>query len=341
MRYFATFISGTQEIIKQILQERFADLEIVELMDGAVEFETKTAYANLHLYCMNNIFLVLDKKKTRSTNAIEDLMRQTVMAPLDKRLIGGNSTKMHTFRIVTSFENQLVSVNKTLKQKLEKVLAKLSKLQVEKSKSDVEFWFLFRSEGVCYFLKRLTKHTAYDKILAKGELHPELAYMMCKLSQPKHTDVVLDPFCGSGAIPFQRCKKFPFSKILAFDVKKDAVATAKKKLKNCQNVSTLQLDVENLLSKVEKASVDAIITDPPWGVFEELKGGVEKFYAAFVEKFKKVLKDGGHMIVLTAKKEEFTKILSTHKNLKLLNVYNILVSGKKAAIYQIKKLADE
>ena len=52
----ATFISGTQNIIRIILQESLKDLKINQMMDGAVEFETTISYDRLNFFCFNNIF---------------------------------------------------------------------------------------------------------------------------------------------------------------------------------------------------------------------------------------------------------------------------------------------
>jgi hypothetical protein len=52
-----------------------------------------------------------------------------------------------------------------------------------------------------------------------------------------------------------------------------------------------------------------------------------------------VLNVKGILVILTARKEEFENALSSMgTRLKMLNQYNILVSGKKAAIYKIVKL---
>jgi tRNA (guanine6-N2)-methyltransferase len=102
-----------------------------------------------------------------------------------------------------------------LKTKIEKLISSQSKLKLNRSSSNTEFWILYRTEWFCYFLKRLSKHTAYEKILNKGELRPEIAFLMNWLSDPDKNDIVLDPFCGNGSIPIRRALNFPAKKIFA------------------------------------------------------------------------------------------------------------------------------
>lgn len=86
----------------------------------------------------------------------------------------------------------------------------------------------------------------------------------------------------------------------------------------------------------ENDFISKIITDPPWGLYKDIKN-ITAFYALMMKEFVRVLKSGGIIVLLTARKNEFEKVLSKHKNLDLLEKYDILVSGKKSAIYKIKK----
>lgn len=58
-----------------------------------------------------------------------------------------------------------------------------------------------------------------------------------------------------------------------------------------------------------------------------------------LKEFIRVLKPGGLMVILIGQKELFEKVLTNFPDLQFVEKYNILVSGKKAAIYKIKKLS--
>lgn len=338
-RFLGTFISGTGEIVKGMLRQRLKDLNLIALPDGAAEFETSLPYSDLNLFCFNNIFLVLHKGElTDRETILDEYLKELLASQPDWAGVRENSSKIRSFRLVTSRQNRLVSVNSALREKLEKRIAKISGLRVDKSRPDTEFWLLSRSEGTCYFLKRLSRHTAYDKLLDPGELHPELAYMMCWLTVPKYTDTVLDPFCGYGAIPLQRCKRFPFSKLYAFDKNEQALGRTKEKLplKN-PNITVKNQDALALSRALPPESVDAVITDPPWGFFEDVNMELEEFYRKTLEQLDFVLKPGGKLALLTAKKEEFRRAAEKFPRLSFREEYNILVSGKKTGLYLLEK----
>ena len=103
-----------------------------------------------------------------------------------------------TFRVVFSKENELVKVNNERLTKIENKIAKLNNLKIDRANPDFEFWFFKRSEGHKFTGVRITKHPDYKTILAKGQLRPKLADILCLLSNPQKFDVVLDPFVGSG-----------------------------------------------------------------------------------------------------------------------------------------------
>lgn len=337
-RFFGTFISGTGEIVEGILRQRLKDLRILALLDGAVEFETAVPYSDLNLFCFHNLFWVLHKKEAPAEEPLDDYLRELLGAKAGWSEAGKNSPKIKSFRLVTSRQNQLVSVDPALRGSMEQKLSRLSGLRVDRSRPDTEFWVLSRSEGVFYFLKRLSRHMAYDKLLDPGELHPELAYMMCWLTAPKHTDVVLDPFCGYGAIPLQRARRFPFTKLYAFDNAEEPLARTREKLPR-KNPAILveRHDALALGEVLPPESVDAVITDPPWGIFQEVGMELGEFYRRMIRELELLLRPGGKLVLLTARGEELSEALKTAPALALQRKYHILVSGKKSGLYLLEK----
>lgn len=337
-RFFGTFISGTGEIVEELLRQRLKDLKILALLDGAVEFETGVPYSDLNLFCFHNLFLVIHKKEAPAEESLNGYLRELLAAGIDWSAAGKNSPKIKTFRLVTSRQNQLVSVDSALREKMEQRLSRLSGLRVNRSRPDTEFWLLSRSEGLCYFLKRLSRHTAYDKLLDPGELHPELAYMMCWLTSPKHTDVVLDPFCGYGAIPLQRSRRFPFARLYAFDNAEQPLARTREKLPRKNPDIAVELHDALALREILPAeSVDAVITDPPWGIFQEVGMELAEFYRRMLREFEFLLRPGGKLVLLTARGEELSQAEKAAPGLVLKKEYHILVSGKKSGLYQLEK----
>jgi tRNA G10 N-methylase Trm11 len=342
-RYYATFVSGFQRTVKDILETTVRDVVIVRLLDGAVVFETAVPFDSLRLFCFNNMFLVLHILEQKKNHDVIETHMKFVGKDRKIRLSAIQKTEtIRTFRIVTSNANRLVSVNEDLKRRLERVICKEMNLTPNRSKPDAEFWFLYRNEGFSFFLHRLSKHAPFDKTLRKGELLPQIAYMMCWLSEPQRSDIVVDPFCGYGSILRQRVH-VPFERFYAFDIKKEAVAITKalakttikeKPLKKCE-IRTF--DFFGMPQSFKQESVDKIITDPPWGIYEPLPLPVDQFFDDMVRICRTVLKPGGLLVVLAARKEEFALSVSRIREFTIVETADILVSGKKACVYKVKK----
>ena len=337
--FFGTFISGTGEIVRAMLEQRLKDSKILSLLDGAVEFETAVPYSDLNLFCFNNLFQVIYRGSLHEDKSLDGFLKKLLAEEKNWGELKKSSSKIQTFRLVTSRQNQLTAVDSSLREKLEKLLGKRTGLRVNRSKPDTEFWVLSRSEGVAYFLQRLSKHTAYDKLLDPGELHPELAYMMCWLSSPKYTDVVLDPFCGYGAIPLQRSKRFPFEKLYAFDIADKPLARTKEKLpRKNPHIIVERRDALMLDKVLPPESVDAVITDPPWGIYQEVGMELGEFYRRMLLQFDTVLKSGGKLVLLTAGEKELFAAMESVPEISLRQEYHILVSGKKTGLYLLEKM---
>jgi predicted RNA methylase len=261
-----------------------------------------------------------------------------------------------TFRIVTSVENKLVSVNGQVKTELEKVIANGTGLIPDRGGSGYEYLFLLRSEGYAFFLKRLTYHKAHEKVLRRGELRPELCYLLHYLSDPAADDRMLDPFCGSGAIPEARVKYFPCKAVYGADIDlsgvKDNVTEYKTMSGNgfqetdlirfkfdstAADVYYRQAGIASLHEWLPPASIDKIITDPPWGLYNAGED-IAALYENMLTQFERVLTDKGVIVLLTAQKELLRELLSDKRyNMKIEQAYDVLVSGKKAGVFVIKR----
>jgi tRNA G10 N-methylase Trm11 len=339
--YYATFVSGLQCIIEQVVKNRLKDIRVKKLLDGAVIFETACSYDKLNLFCFNNIFMVLDifDIKNEKNGIVSHVKR--VCQQKDSIFANPRTHKsIHSFRVITSYTNQLVPLNEKIKWNIEHVIAQKTKLLCNRSKPDTEYWFLYRNEGFSVFMERLTKHKSFDKTLHKGELQPQLAYLMCWMSHPDKSDIVLDPFCGYGSILEQRLKHFPIQNIYGFDIKREAVAISLNKIKGklLQPCTIKKLDIYTIFSVLSEKSIDKIITDPPWGMYEQLNMPIQQFYNDMMHIFCRLVKHNGSIILLTSKKEELIAAVSTVQKLVIIDSIHILVSGKKACIFHLKKM---
>jgi len=338
--YFSTFISGFDSLIKKLLPQNINDVKILKTLDGAILYESNCDIEKIKkIRYFNNSFLVLKKfeNQTGSSNMLNKMLEDTIATNfklINKNILHLNNKK--TFRIFTSFENKLTSVNNILLSKIEKIIEQNLHLKKDIKNPDCEFWYLWRSENIGFFMLRIT----YNKSkLEKGELSPELANILCLLSNPKADDVVLDPFAGSGAIPIERTKICKFKGIFALDKDQKIVQKLKAKIKKIRNKKIQKsffVKEKNFFdTNFEDEFFNSIITDPPWGFFEKIEGNIENFYTKILEKSFPILKKNGQLILLTARKNEFENCIKNFGKFKILEKYDILVSGKKCGAYVI------
>lgn len=335
--YFSTFITGTGEIIQKILTKKpQGKFRILSLLDGLVIFETSYPLRDIrNIRYFNNSFVLLHLFKKLEDDPLSYMIKEVLKNKKLSLLVSPYVSNAKTFKIVTSLENQTVSVNRELVKKLE---AKISAngLRVNIQNPDIELWFLARREGIGLFGLRITYPYFKDAPLEKGELRHQLAHILSLASQPTPADVVLDPFAGYGAIPIERAQSFPYKEIICVESNADLVKKLKKRVRESKKEIIIKQG-DALKLDLKDACVDKIITDPPWGIFKETDMPLAEFYTKMLKEFYRVLKSNGIAVILIGNRNVFNKILLTVTKLSLFETHNILVSGKKASIFVLRK----
>ncbi len=337
--YLSTFIAGLGGPVRRALEERLPGVRVELELDGLIVYEAggeTVAIRNLPFF--NNSFVVLKTfpglKPERGQEVLDEMLAAILR---DGDLRGRIPGRLKgTFRLATAWSNALTAVDRDLLEKVEARIAASGppgRLRPHRGRPDHELWLSYRSEGYGFLLLRLTRHTAYEKVLEKGELRPELAWMLCWLSEPREGELVLDPFCGSGAIPLMRASQFSRGLVLASDLDAALVEKLKARVKEGdlkRRIVVRQEDARHL-SRYADGSIHKIVTDPPWGLFQELEEGPETFYQEVLAELARVLIAGGLLVILLARGARLPG------ELEVVESWPILVSGKKAEILKLRK----
>lgn len=339
--YFSTYISGLGDIVEAALKEQLDECTILFKADTLILYSTKSPTQTVStLRFLNNTYVLLKSFQyiKDTVQSYNNVFKQTITDPhLPRKIHNILSSRKQSFRIIVSKDNQMLSPDKQVLRRLEDRLLENRNLSIDRSLPDLEFWFLIRHEGDGYFGLRITRHTAYEKILAKGELRPELSNLLCLLSEPTAQDVFLDPLAGSGSIPIERSTMCPYTKIYISDQDQEVIAKLKDKIQNLHKNNIIVYKHNALhLATYTNFSINKIVTDPPWGVHQGENLDLVQFYSSMLQSFEKILMENG-VIVLLVGRNSYIEDALKNCSLSLVSKFDILVSGRKASVYKIKK----
>lgn len=326
--YVSSFITGFQDVVKKDLVQRLPSCKVISIYDGLVHYQYAGNSRDLEkIIYFNNTFFVLKTWKGKGLNFHS--MVGAVSSEKKYYLINKG-----TFRVRFSQENQFTKVDKNIARRAEETVLQNSRLTLDRLSPTTEIWYSIRREGFAFCGQLITKREFTEKNLNKGELRPEIAYLISSFADIQKDDVILEPFCGYGSIPVQLVKKFHFSKLYASDIDNEKISmnSQKKQLKNNPCLDLRQADAFNL-SHIEDKSINLVITDPPWGFYEDI-GDVKTFYKKMFASFDRILKDEGRIVILSARKEELEEVIS-ELGYKIEACLHTLVNGKKAGLYKI------
>ena len=326
--FISSFITGFQHVVEKNLPQILAGVKILHVFDGLIHYQYAGDSHNLDkIIYFNNTFFVLKTMKGKGLNF--------------PSLVGAVSSEKKyylinkgTFRVRFQNENQFVKVDKNISKKAEETVLHNSKLHLDRLSPTTEIWYSIRREGFAFCGQLISKREFTEKNLNKGELRPEIAYLICCYADLKQDDVVAEPFCGYGSIPVQLIKKFRFQKLFVSDIDKEKISInmQKKQLKDNPQIE-LSVNDAFVLPQIIDRSVDVVITDPPWGYFEQIDD-IGEFYKKMFTSFKRILKENGRMIILSARKNEIEKA-ALEMNVQILSNLHTLVNGKKASLYKM------
>lgn len=340
--YFSSFIPGMGEMVRSALEQDLRGARVLGLWDGLALFSCDRPLQQIRsLRYLNNTWLLIHHFERQAQSAPAAMMQHLLRHPDLVRVPRWATQGSRTFRVVASEENQTISIPRDLLSKMESFLGYRLQMAERRSGADMEIWFLQRSEGFGLAGLRLTRGQAGEKGLRKGELRPELAYLLCRLADLRREDVLLDPCAGSGAIPLEALSSFPCQQVIAGDIDEESVLRMRQRLGRWgAKVRVLPLDAR-AMTEIKSASIDRIITDPPWGMFEARGSGeLEIFYREMLREFARALKPDGLAVVLMGQKEIFDRAVAAESLFSVLSRYDILVNGRKAAVICTQFSAD-
>lgn len=307
-QYLATFPAGCYGIIVKALKGFSVDeLTIIGHDDSSVTFSSPFRIEKLiELRFFTNIYFIVES-----------------LATLPESVLKGEY-----FRLMSLKDGAPQALDMAKRSSIENSIIKSLRLTANTHLSLNDFYLISRSDGSEFLGLRLSRARFKRESLQTGELRPELAHILCLAAGVKAKDSILDMFAGYGSIPLEAFRGFGCKQIIAADTQVLATRHENKHIK-WYTADACNLDF------IPNSSVHRIVTDPPWGIYDEKdERSLELLYAGFTAEMMRTLRPGGIAIVLTnwpSAEEHLTK------NFKLVAKWNVLVSGKKATIFKLQK----
>ncbi len=207
-------------------------------------------------------------------------------------------------------------------------------MRMVEDNADAEFWlWLSGSEALVGLrLSNATmRHRSYKREHLPASLRPTVAAAMGWLSQPTPDDIVLDPLCGAGTVIIERALLAPLKQALGGDIRKEAVAIARRNAQAAGVRASWQVwDARSL--PLDAGSVTRIITNLPFGKQIGTRQANADLYAELIREFGRVLSDDGLMVTLTSEDRLWNVILHEH-GWHVTKKVVIVVLGQPASIF--------
>uniref|UniRef100_A0A3Q1HJI2 THUMP domain-containing protein n=1 Tax=Anabas testudineus TaxID=64144 RepID=A0A3Q1HJI2_ANATE len=223
--------------------------------------------------------------------------------------------------------------------------------KADMTKFDIEVLLNIHNEEVVIGIA-LTEESLHRRNISHfgpTTLRSTLCYGMLRLCKPQASDIILDPMCGTGAIPLEGAIEFNSSFYIAGDNNDMAVnrtvnnichiqkRRADKGSAPCLPIDTVRWDLCSL--PMRTSSVDIIITDMPFGKRMGSRKKNWDLYPSCLREMARVCRPGtGKAVLLTQDKKCFAKAISRMGGLwRKLHTVWVNVGGLHAGVYLLKR----
>lgn len=157
--------------------------------------------------------------------------------------------------------------------------------------------------------------------LHRAGIKPSVAYALMQMADIKEGQTILDPFCGAGTIPMEVAYHYQNSvKIIGSDLYEDVIEGARNNARLNDLDKVIDYQVMNIFTIPDNLNerVDAIISNPPYGVKSATKSNIRKLLRTFVTHSSKLLKEGGKMVILMERADMFRQTVLRTKLFKII-----------------------
>ena len=335
--FCGTFAPGLEGLIEKYLEKRSKNIKIIQKAHGLIFFESTYSLHELRqLKVFNALYLVIVKLQDGD---FFDLSKRIQRVLANKKDTIRSYIKNKKFNLFFFENGKSLKINDEIYFSIADSIR--DSLGIHKSSNDgqLDISVIKRSDIGVFAGIKIIKDETIGK--TRGMLPFALSYLISWYSEPKPDDVICDPFFGYGGLAEARAKGFPFKKYIISDKSietKQFMVDFKKKLSNVEFYTS---DVMTDGFKAESNTVSRVLTDPPWGDFENIDQ-IDNLYINIIKEVNRVLKYGGKAVLIVSRDlSNFVSMKASsgeYGKWKIFDRIDILISGKKASILKLEKI---
>jgi 23S rRNA G2445 N2-methylase RlmL len=192
--------------------------------------------------------------------------------------------------------------------------------QYQNENAWLEVWLtIYSKTAVCgvRLSDRTMRHRSYKLEHVAASLRPTVAAAMVRLAGIGPSMTVLDPMCGAGTILAEaidvarKRSKAGRVRVIGGDIDPNAVFITSQNLQKVGPIDLARWDSRAL--PLESASVDRIISNPPFGKQLESVEKIGPLYEAASREWDRVLRPGGRAVFIVMEQEALASALKARR----------------------------
>lgn len=335
MRYLIQFPAGTGDLILDAIFPYVGNFKVHYRDDSALIFDSQVPEHKVAgiPFAKNSFAVIASTPRRGIAKGVTQLGR---LASSSK--FPSSSLRNSKFRTMIQIDGGLAAIDRNIKAGLERSISAKTRQRVEPRGMCQEYWVIGRTDlNELLLCARLPKQKRAPK--SRGSISHELSAMLVAASRPSAQDFFLDPFGGSGSFALARAESSARNIWYSDTNLQEFERDFPRELSSDRRVKFLNDDAL-ALNSVSDGQIDVIVTDPPWGEYDDIGIPYKEFARAMAKSFSRVLnKENGRFVILTSRKtartleSEFVKggfsVNSTHEILVNGHPATVLVGARK------------
>jgi len=349
MIFIALCAQGLEGTACRELKERVADAAILDQGRGAVLFSAAEAEtpALLSLHSIDDLFAQvvvvddLDPRRSPLAALIKAIRAAPEIEPAMALRRRGRGSHV-TFRVMSQVEGQQPYRRVDAQRAAEDALGhRFGWTLIAEGAPHLQF-ALWITDGAARLGLRLTEPGFTRRRWKVGHipasLPPSVAYGLLRAAGPRGGETLLDPFCGAGTILVERgLIAPPPGALLGADTSLTAREAAAANAAEA-GVAVQLHDWDATALPLEAATVDCIVTNPPYGQRYGRPADLPPLYAGFLAEAARVLRPGGRCVVLTSERLLMERLLATRPELARRKRFPIDLLGLSTYVHVLDRV---